>query len=110
MSVSDSRKAAILERSAGRKLRPDEKVKPFKDAEARIVGFEVGKGKHRGRLGALVVEMPNGNRFSIGTGFTDEQRAQAWDVGAEVTYRYTELTDAGLPKCASFLRLRADHH
>ena len=33
-----------------------------------------GKGRHAGRLGAVVVELPNGLTFSVGTGFTDAQR------------------------------------
>ena len=27
-------------------------------------------------------------------------------VGARITFRYTELTDGGVPKCASFVAVR----
>ncbi|HKI33964.1 MAG TPA: DNA ligase, partial [Gemmataceae bacterium] len=47
------------------------KVKSFHDAEARVIGHLEGKGKHKGRLGALEVELPNGTRFSVGTGLSD---------------------------------------
>ena len=31
-------------------------------------------GRHKGRLGALFVELPDGTTFSVGTGFSDAQR------------------------------------
>ena len=51
------------------------KVKTFFDAEALVVGHEAGAGKHQGRLGALVLELENGVRFNVGTGFSDAERA-----------------------------------
>ena len=42
------------------------KVKTFHDAEARVVGHLPGAGRHKGRLGALDCEMPDGTRFSVG--------------------------------------------
>lgn len=84
------------------------KVKTFMDAEARVVDHLPGKGKHKGRLGALVVEMPGGKRFAIGTGFTDAERASPPAPGTLVTYRYQELTDGGLPRFPTFLRVRID--
>jgi DNA ligase-1 len=82
------------------------KVKPFKDAEAVVVGRELGKGRNKGRMGALIVKMPNGKTFNIGTGFSDHQRVYPPANGASITYRYTELTDDGIPKCASFVAVR----
>ena len=52
------------------------KVKTFHDAEARVVGHEAGRGRHKGRLGALLVEMANGKRFAVGTGFSDSRALQ----------------------------------
>jgi DNA ligase-1 len=49
------------------------KVKSFHDDEAVVVGHEPGKGKHKGRLGALVVKLANGTQFSVGTGFSDAE-------------------------------------
>ena len=64
-----------------------------------------GEGKHKGRLGALVVEMPGGKRFSVGTGFSDAERASPPPLGSLITYRYQELTDRGVPRFPSFLRV-----
>jgi len=83
------------------------KVKKHQDAEAVVVGYLPGKGKHLGRLGALLLEMPNGKRFRLGGGFTDEQRDKPPAVGSLVTYKYYGFTQRGIPKFASFLRVRA---
>jgi NAD-dependent DNA ligase len=84
------------------------KVKTFLDAEARVVEHLPGEGKHVGRLGALMVEMPNGTRFSVGTGFTDAERRSPPPIGALITYRYQELTDRGVPRFPTFVRVRSD--
>lgn len=84
------------------------KYKPFQDAEARVVAHAPGKGKYVGMLGALLVEMPDGRRFRLGSGFTDAQRAEPPDIGSIVTYRYNGLTSKGLPRFARFLRIRHD--
>jgi len=82
------------------------KLKPLLDAEARVVAHLPGKGRHEGRLGALLLEMPDGQRFALGTGFTDVQRAAPPALGSLVTYRYRDLTPKGLPRFASFVRVR----
>ena len=84
------------------------KLKPQLDTEARVVGHRPGKGKYEGLLGALEVETPAGQRFLLGTGFSDAERAAPPPVGSIVTYRYRELTAKGLPRFASFLRLRQE--
>ncbi|MEO5795954.1 MAG: DNA ligase [Rhodoferax sp.] len=84
------------------------KLKPFDDAEARVVGHVAGRGKYAGMLGALQVETPNGLRFKLGTGFTDEQRRKPPAVGTWVTYRFRDMNPSGIPRFASFLRLRED--
>lgn len=82
------------------------KVTPWLDAEARVVAHLPGKGKYAGMLGALQVEMPGGQRFSLGSGFTDVQRRNPPLLGVLVTYRYRELTKNGIPRFPSFLRVR----
>lgn len=84
------------------------KVKPWQDAEAIVMGYEAGRGKHRGAMGALRLQMPNGHQFFLGTGFSDLQRRNPPAIGATVTYRYRELTTSGLPRFASFLRVREE--
>jgi DNA ligase-1 len=82
------------------------KVKTHEDAEARVMAHVPGQGKYAGRLGALWVETPEGIRFKLGTGFSDAQRASPPAVGTEITYRYRGLNDSGVPRFASFLRVR----
>ena len=85
------------------------KLQPHDDAEATVVGHLPGHGRHTGALGALLVETPAGARFRLGTGFSDAQRRDPPPLGAQVTYRYIGLHEAsGLPRFASFLRVRAD--
>ena len=90
----------------GRRDKSILKVKDFKDAEAVVLEHVPGEGKHKGRLGALRVKMPNGNEFDIGTGYSDKERENPPNKGSTVTYRFTELTNDGLPKCASFVCVR----
>jgi len=84
------------------------KIKTFHDAEAIVVGHQAGAGKHVGRLGALLVRLPDGTNFSVGTGFSDKERATPPDVGATVTFRYQELSDAGVPRFPSYVGVRLD--
>ncbi|QBK06569.1 DNA ligase [Hylemonella gracilis] len=84
------------------------KVKPFQDAEAQVLSHLPGRGRHAGRMGALQVQAPDGRRFRLGTGFSDAQRLQPPPIGSWVTYRYRGLTADGLPRFATFLRVRAD--
>jgi DNA ligase 1 len=79
------------------------KVKTFHDAEARVLEHLEGAGRHKGRLGALLVEMPDGTTFSVGTGFSDAERDSPPPVGSTITYRYQELSEAGVPRFPSFV-------
>lgn len=82
------------------------KLKPQYDAEATVVAHTAGRGKYKGKLGALVVETPEGIRFKLGTGFSDAQRENPPKIGSLVTYTYKDKTKNGKPKFASFLRVR----
>jgi DNA ligase-1 len=84
------------------------KLKPWQDAEAEVIGQQPGKGRHAGRLGALRVRTPDGREFMLGTGFSDAQRQLPPAIGTTVTYRYRDLTASGLPRFASFLRIREE--
>ena len=89
------------------------KVKTHDDAEAKVIAHIPGKGKFAGQMGALLVELPSSDgttakRFKLGTGFNDAQRQNPPAVGSQVTYRYRGLNDSGIPRFASFLRLRDD--
>lgn len=84
------------------------KVKSFFDADAVVIEHLPGAGRHKGRMGALNVQMADGTKFSVGTGFSDAQRDNPPAVGAIISFRYQELTDAGVPRFPSFLRVRTD--
>lgn len=84
------------------------KFKPFDDAEARVVGHIAGRGKYEGMVGALQVVTPEGLTFKLGTGFSDAQRRDPPALGTWVTYRFRDVNPSGIPRFASFLRLRAD--
>jgi DNA ligase-1 len=84
------------------------KVKTFHDAEAVVIGHQAGAGRHTGRMGALLVRLPNGTDFAIGTGFSDRERENPPAIGATVTFRYQELSDAGVPRFPSWVGLRLD--
>ncbi len=81
------------------------KVKKFIDDEATVTGYTDGKGKHKGRVGALIVTW-NNKEFELGTGLSDDERKNPPKIGAKVTFKYTDLTDAGIPKFASYLGVR----
>ncbi|AQQ02095.1 DNA ligase [Pseudoalteromonas sp. SG45-5] len=82
------------------------KLKPYLDAEAVVIAHLPGKGKYQGMLGALRVKTAQGQVFSIGTGFSDAERSIPPEIGSTVTYRFHGLTKNGLPRFASFLRVR----
>ncbi|MCO5355393.1 DNA ligase [Acidovorax kalamii] len=84
------------------------KLKTHEDTEALVVGHLPGKGKHAGRLGALLLEMPSGQRFRLGAGLSDADRADPPPIGSWVTYRFRGTHDGGLPRFASFVRVRLD--
>lgn len=82
------------------------KLKPALDTEAIVVAHHAGRGKYEGLLGALEVRTPEGRRFLIGSGLSDARRRDPPPIGSVVTYRYRDLTSTGLPRFASFLRVR----
>jgi len=81
------------------------KLKPYQDAEARVIGQVAGKGRFLGMLGALEVQDEDGRRFRIGTGFTDAVRRDPPPLGSLVTFKYRGRTGEGIPRFASFLRV-----
>ncbi len=116
-TVKNGGEGLMLHRGASlyRGMRSDDllKLKTHDDSEARVVAYLPGQGKHAGRLGALLVEIPAAGdkpaqRFKLGTGFSDAQRQNPPAIGARVTYRFRGLNDSGIPRFASFMRVRED--
>ncbi|WP_418316407.1 DNA ligase [Piscinibacter sakaiensis] len=81
------------------------KMKPQFDSEAVVIGHRPGRGRLAGSFGALQLQTPDGRRFWLGSGFSDEQRRNPPALGSVVTYRYRDLTATGLPRFATFVRL-----
>ena len=82
------------------------KLKPWQDAEARVVAIVPGRGRLAGAMGALLVETADGKRFRLGSGFSDRDRHAPPQIGTQVTYRYTSLTLKGLPRFPRYWRVR----
>jgi DNA ligase-1 len=88
------------------------KLKKHQDAEARVLAHIPGKGKYKGLMGSILVEqvelgeLDNGIQFKIGTGFSDMQRLEPPSIGTIITFKYYGLTARGIPRFASFLRIK----
>jgi DNA ligase-1 len=104
------------------------KCKPQEDDESVVVGFVSGKGKLEGLIGAIITNY-KGKRLELG-GFTDEERqfsvpmeaeyaakypgtvmpstfqGKHIEVGQVVTFKYSGMTDDGIPKIARYWRNR----
>ena len=85
-----------------------QKLKLVHDADAVVLAAVPGRGRHAGRMGALRVVTPAGREFLLGTGFSDAEREVPPPPGSLITYRYRGHTEGGLPRFASFLRVRSD--
>lgn len=85
------------------------KLKPWKDCEAKVIGFQEGAKRLRGSLGALLCELDNGKIVKCGSGFTDLERDAIWynqsdHLNRIVTIKYQELTKNKIPRFPTFLR------
>jgi DNA ligase-1 len=84
------------------------KLKRHEDAEAQVIGYTAGRGKYTGMTGALRVRSADGREFHIGSGLSDALRRDPPALGTWITYRYRGLNDSGLPRFATWLRVRTD--
>lgn len=70
------------------------KVKKFLNADCRIVGYEEGTGAFKGKLGSFIIDY-KGNKVSVGSGYTEEERIKFWDnrdeyIGRILQVKYKE--------------------
>ena len=96
------------------------KYKKFKDAECEVAAINAGTGKYAGLMGSVTCkslgatgsnpdeQIPHGVKFKVGSGFSDEERANPPKIGSIITYKYQNLTAKGLPRFPIFLRVRED--
>lgn len=87
------------------------KIKNFYDAEAVVIDHIPGKGRNRGRLGALLVHLVDDKDiiFKIGTGFTDAERDNPPPPGTIITFKFYGYYASGIPKFPSYMRIRSDY-
>ena len=78
------------------------KFKDFDDAEATIVGYEIGKGKRTGTLGKFIMQDDEGITFGCppGKGYNYNDLAAMLDnisdfIGQRATFTYFQRTKAG---------------
>jgi DNA ligase-1 len=78
------------------------KFKDFHDAEATIVGYEIGKGKREGTLGKFIMQDHEGVEFGCppGKGYNYKDLANMLEnihdyIGQWATFTYFERTKAG---------------
>ena len=78
------------------------KFKDFHDAEAHIIGYEIGKGKREGTLGKFIMQDYDGNKFGCppGKGYNYKDLANMLEnihdyIGQYATFTYFERTKAG---------------
>ena len=102
------------------------KYKKFKDAECEVTAVNAGTGKFAGLMGSVtckalsaagsnsdeqndeLLQPASGVKFKIGSGFSDEERANPPKIGSIITYKYQNLTAKGVPRFPVFLRVRED--
>jgi hypothetical protein len=78
------------------------KVKPKETYDVKVIGVVPGKGKHEGKMGALLTEMGK-----VGTGFTDEERGFDF-LGHIIEVEAMSLTPKGKFRHPRFIRIRYD--
>jgi ATP-dependent DNA ligase len=89
------------------------KFKDFHDAEATIIGYEIGKGKREGTLGKFIMQDHEGNEFGCppGKGYdykalTDMLNNIHDYIGQYATFTYFERTKSGSYRHPHYKALR----
>ena len=89
------------------------KFKDFSDAEATIVGYEIGQGKRTGTLGKFLMMDDDGNRFGCppGKGYNYKDLADILKninnyIGQRATFTYFQRTNAGSYRHPLFKTIR----
>src|SRR4030095_2670202 len=77
--------------------------------DAKVIGLTVGVGKFEGILGSIECALPSGTKFSVGSGWMDEERKHIWTnqsdyIGRGATIKYMTLSNDGVPKMSTFIK------
>lgn len=90
------------------------KIKDMLSQDCTIKQVIEGKGKYAGVMGAIKVLQEDGQTLcEVGTGFSDEARAEFWKnkksiIGSIVEIKFQELTPDGVMRFPVFMRFRND--
>jgi DNA ligase-1 len=111
-SLRDSEAEGLMIRAPGVKYTPGRtklilKLKPEEDAECKIIGYKPGEGKYQGMLGSF--ECKNKDHTFYVSGMDDSIRSNyltTHPVGTIISYKYSFLTDSGLPRHPRYFRIR----
>ncbi len=79
------------------------KMKPIETYDVPVMGIQAGKGKHVGRMGALITPMGK-----VGGGFSDRERKRKWQLGTLIEVECMQLTADGKFRHPRFVRIRWD--
>ena len=89
------------------------KFKDFSDAEATIIGYEIGQGKREGHLGKFIMQDDDGVEFGCppGKGYTYKDMKNMLEnikdyIGQRATFTYFQRTKAGSYRHPLFKCLR----
>ena len=88
------------------------KIKPTKTIDVTITGYEEGKGKYVGMLGAFICQSESGDKIRVGGGFVDEQRSNYWFRRKSLKGKVIEIRcqddDVATARHPVFIRFRND--
>ena len=92
------------------------KVKRFRDSDLQVASFYEGKGKHKGRLGGIVVQGKVDGKpctSEVGSGFSDALREEIWAnrgkwQNSTVQVQYQDFTPDGSLRFPVFIMRRKD--
>lgn len=86
------------------------KIKEMADMEAIIIGYKMGTGKYKGKLGSFECSLIDNSSIVFNTsGMTDSVRDTyklTHPVGTIITITYNGLTGSGKPRHPRYLRIR----
>jgi DNA ligase-1 len=84
------------------------KMKPRHTLDLPVLKVVEGRGKHVGKMGALMCSYA-GYIVKVGTGFTDEEREAYWkEPPSMIEVKYQERTKAGSLRFPVYVRARED--
>lgn len=82
------------------------KVKKKFDAEATVIAHV--EGSRLGLCGSLLVMNKQGKTFKVASGMTEKMAHNPPKIGTIITYEWELLTKDGIPRPATFVRIRED--